>query len=49
MLCPNPPILEHLKRDTLEILKTTAGFCAAEIAPHAAAWGETLAGAERKA
>jgi len=37
---PNPLCSDHLTPGELAFLKTTANFCAAEIAPHAAAWEE---------
>jgi alkylation response protein AidB-like acyl-CoA dehydrogenase len=40
MLHPHSIYHDHLKPEELEFLKRAAEFCAAEIAPHAAAWEE---------
>jgi alkylation response protein AidB-like acyl-CoA dehydrogenase len=40
MLHPHSLYLDHLTPEEHEFLKKTAGFCATEIAPHAAAWEE---------
>ncbi len=40
MLAAHPLCLDHLTPDELTFLKTTAAFCATEIAPHAAEWEE---------
>jgi alkylation response protein AidB-like acyl-CoA dehydrogenase len=40
MVPANPPFAEHLRPQELEFLRATAGFCASEVAPHAAEWEE---------
>jgi alkylation response protein AidB-like acyl-CoA dehydrogenase len=40
MLHPHSLFLDHLKSEEIAFLKTTAEFCAREIAPHAAEWEE---------
>lgn len=40
MVTTNPLFTEHLRPQELEFLRTTAEFCASEVAPHAAEWEE---------